>query len=227
MLGVFVNAAAIVFGTLLGIATRKILSESLLSAIRIGIGYATIALGLKMALKYESVVLLVSCLVAGGLIGAWLKIEANMEQLGERLKRIFGKRSDSQFPIGFAFASILFCTGAMAVVGSINSGALGDHEVLMAKSMLDGIFSITLGAIYGIGVAFSAITILLYQGTIALIAPKINALLQPSVINDLSGVGGVLVLMIGVNISGIKKIAVGDYFPAVILVLLVAPWITR
>jgi len=141
------------------------------------------------------------------------------------LQKRFAGPKESKFAVGFTTASILYCTGAFAIVGSINAGVMGDFAVLYTKSLLDGIFSITLGAIYGIGVAFSAFSVLLYQGAITLLASQVDVLAKTQVINEISGVGGALLVMMGFNMIGFVKIPVGDYLPALLLVMGVAPLI--
>lgn len=223
MWGVTVNAIAIVAGSLVGILFKNVLSEKVSNSIQVALGTITIVIGIKMALKFENVLLVVGCVAGGGVLGTLWQLEKKIEQLGEWVKRKVSDRGDSRFAVGFSMASILYCVGAMAVIGSINSGLTGDNEVLFAKATLDGVISITFAAIYGIGVAFSAVSVFCYQGAIALIAPKVPVLTHPSVINNISGVGGILVLMIGLNISGIRKIPVGDYFPAIFLVMILSP----
>jgi hypothetical protein len=224
MWGVTVNAVAIVAGSLVGILFKNILSEKVSQSIQVALGTITIVIGLKMALKFENVLLVVGCVAGGGVLGTLWDIEKKTEQLGDWIKRKVSNKGDSRFAVGFSMASILYCVGAMAVIGSINSGLTGDNEVLFAKATLDGVISITFAAIYGIGVAFSAISVFVYQGAIALVAPKVHVLTNPGVINNISGVGGILVMMIGLSISGIRKIPVGDYFPAIFLVMMLAPF---
>jgi uncharacterized protein len=224
MLGVAVNAAAIVAGSLVGLLFKDFLTERLSRTIRTALGIVTVAIGLKMALRFEHVLLVVGCVAGGGVLGALWELEARIERLGGWAQRRFsGSAGDNRFAVGFATTSILYCVGAMAVVGAIESGTSGNHEVLFAKSALDGVISVTFAAIYGIGVAFSAVSVFLYQGAVALLAPKMTALTRPGVLNDLSGVGGILVVMIGLSVSEVKKIPVGDYFPAVFLAMLIAP----
>ena len=227
MWGVTVNAVAIVVGSLVGLLFKNALSEKVTISIRTALGVVTVVIGVKMALKMENVLLVVGCLVGGGVLGTLWRLEKRIEELGERVRRAVTSRGDSQFAVGFSTGSILFCVGAMAVIGSINSGVSGDHEVLYAKATLDGVFSVTLASIYGPGAAFSAVSVFLYQGAIALLAPHVHGLTQPHVLADISGVGGVLVLMIGLSVAKIKEIPVGDYFPAIFLVMALAPLLAR
>ncbi len=224
MFGVIVNTIAIVVGSLFGVLFRKAMNEKISSAIKLALGFCTLVVGMKMALKFENVLLLVGSITAGGIVGTWLELEKKTEALGERIKKLVGTKGERQFALGFSFASILYCVGALAVLGPINS-AKGDHELLLTKSMLDGIIAIPLSALYGIGVAFSALPVFVYQGLIALLASHVQMFSNAHVMNELSGVGGLMVLMIGVNLTNIGKVPVGDFFPAVLFVFLVAPFI--
>lgn len=223
MWGVIVNAGAIVAGSLIGLLFKNALSDRVSQSIRVALGTITIVIGAKMALKCDNILLLVACVAGGGALGTAWRLEERIERLGEWVRGKVAGGRDSQFAVGFSAASILFCVGAMAVIGSINSGISGDHEVLFAKAALDGVISVTFAAVYGPGVAFSALPVLAYQGAIALIAPRIHALTAPAAISAISGVGGILVVMIGLSVSGIRKIPVGDYFPAVLAAMLLAP----
>jgi len=221
MKGVLVNAATVVAGALVGLSFKNLVSSRMAEFIKKTLGFATIIVAVKMALSYENVLVLVSCLVAGGIAGTLLEVEKNTERLAARMQSAFSRSGDSSFAAGFTTTSILFCTGAMAVVGSINSGTSGNHEVLYAKSVLDGVINITFGAIYGIGAAFSALSIFAYQGSIAVLASRLSFLASPHILNDISGVGGIMILMIGTNLAGITRMPVGDYLPAIPLVVLV------
>lgn len=220
MFGVLVNVIAIVGGSLLGLFLKKFFSRALGEHIEIALGFCTIVLGIKMAMKFENVLILIFCIALGGVLGYWARIEERTAYLAQKLQRVFSSKKDNNFAVGFSMTSILFCTGAMAVVGSINSGISGDHETLIAKAALDGIISISFASIYGIGVLFSSLTVLLYQGSIVLLATKLKVLASPQILNEISGVGGVLLVMIGVNLTKIKRIPVADYLPAILLVIL-------
>jgi uncharacterized membrane protein YqgA involved in biofilm formation len=224
MFGVIVNAVAILVGSCLGVFFKKLVTPTLAKRMQWALGYCTLLLGIKMGLKFENVLVVISCVVGGGVMGTLLQIENRSQALALRVQKFFPetKKEGQGFATGMMQASVLFCTGAMAVVGSIQSGVTGDHEVLFTKALLDGITSMTFSAIYGIGVAFSAVAVLVYQGMITLFAGQLSVLSNPHVLNEISGVGGVLLCMIGVHMSEIKKVPVGDYLPAMILVMVVA-----
>ena len=225
MYAVLVNAVAIMVGACLGLVFKNLMTERLAKSIEIALGVCTFALGIKMALKYENVLIMILCVVVGGVLGTVLKIEENCEKFAVNLQRRFSGPTESRFAKAFTMASILYCTGAYAIVGSINAGVLGDFEILYTKSLMDGIFAISFSAVYGIGVAMAAIPVFIYQGSITLFASHLKILTMPQIINEISGVGGVLLVMIGINITGLKKIPVGDYLPALLLVMIIAPLI--
>lgn len=222
MTGVVVNSIAIVLGSVFGLLFKRIFSEAIARRTEQALGFCILVLGIKMAFQSQQPLLMVACVSLGGMIGTWADIEGRTDQLASSIQGRFKAIKNRGFATGFSTTSILFCTGAMAVVGSINSAILGNHDVLFAKALLDGILSISLAAIYGFGVAFSALPVLLYQGGIAMAASKLEVLSAPHVLAEISGTGGILLAMIGVSLSGIKRIPVGDFLPAIPLAILAA-----
>ena len=222
MLGVTANALAIIFGSLVGLLFRAYMSEKLRLRVEMILGYCTVVIGLKMAMRFENVLIFIGCIGLGGLLGWACNLESNIERGAQWLQKKIMRGRESRFAAGLSFSSILFCVGGMAVVGSIQSGLLNNHDVLFTKALLDGTISAPLAGIYGVGVAFSAIPVFLYQGGIALLAQKASFLGQASVVNEISGVGGALITMIGMNLAKISKVPVGDFLPAMLLVLLSA-----
>jgi len=223
VLGVVANVVAIVLGALIGVMFKGILTETLSKRLELALGYCVLIIGLKMAMKFENVLLLILCVALGGIIGVSMHLEENIEKYARKIQCYFSKNEKSQFATGFTMSSVLFCVGGMAIIGSINSGLLGQHEVLYTKALLDGIMNASLASVYGIGVAFSAIPVFLYQGLLTLVASKASVLHESRSISEISGVGGVLVAMIGLNLTRIAKIPVGDFLPAILLVLLIVP----
>lgn len=218
MTGILTNPLAIILGASIGIMLRRLVTNSISKTCEQALGFCTLVIAIKMSLHYESILLLIFCVAVGGIIGTIFQLQDRIETLANQIqKRLHLKKG--KFSQGFTTASILYCTGAMAVIGSINSGVAGDNQVLYAKSLIDGISSATFSAIYGAGVAFSAIPVLLYQGGIALLASRLKILSEPHVLNEISAVGGVLILMIGSNFSFGTKIRVGDFIPAILLVM--------
>lgn len=220
MIGTLVNAAAIVAGALLGLLVRKGLPERVKEALMGGMGLCVILIGLQGALGTKSMMMVILSVVLGGLIGALLKIEARLNGLGQRLEKRFAGAEKGSISKGFVTASLTFCVGAMAIVGSMDSGLRGDHSTLFAKAVLDGVISVIFASALGPGVMLSALAVLIYQGAIALLAQSIAPLLTDRVIAEMSAVGGLLIVGVGLNMLRQKRLPVGDLLPAVFLPLL-------
>ncbi len=219
MLGTIVNAAAIIAGSLLGLLFKGGIPESYNRTIFKSIGLAVVLIGLLNAVKTEQLLLLIFSLALGSLLGEMLKIEDGLEKLGQWLENRFAK-SEGAIAQGFVTSSLLFCVGAMAIVGSLESGLSGNHQTLFAKSVLDGISSIILASSMGIGVLFSAVTVLIYQGLITLAASSLQPFLDAAVIKEMSAVGGLLIMAIGFNMLDLPKIKVGNMLPAIFIPLI-------
>lgn len=216
MLGTIVNSLAIIVGGILGVGLKNGIKEEYKHTIMDGIGLAVLIIGIMGGIKSDNIILVIASIVAGSLIGEAVGIEKKLDNLGSNLEKRFGK-GDSNFSKAFVTASLIYCVGAMAIVGSLESGLLNNHETLFAKSILDGISAIIFASTLGIGVAFSALPVFIYQGSITLLANLVKDLLTPEVINEMSSVGGILIMAIGINILGIKKIKVGNMLPAVFI----------
>lgn len=216
MLGTLVNSVAIIIGAIVGILIKKGIKDEYKSTIMDGIGLSVVIIGVMGGIKTQNLILVIGSIVLGSIIGEMIGIEDKLEILGNNMEKRFGK-GDSNFSKGFVTASLVYCIGAMAIVGSLESGLTGNHESLFAKSILDGISSIIFASTLGIGVAFSAIPVFLYQGSITLLANVVKDLMTPEVINEMSSVGGILILAIGINILGIKKIRTGNMLPAIFI----------
>ncbi|MHA1993325.1 MAG: DUF554 domain-containing protein [Candidatus Hodarchaeales archaeon] len=223
MLGTFINCLAVIIGTIIGVTIGKVVFSEEMKQITIrSIGLLTILIGVQMFLSYplsemEFLVVLFS-LVFGGIIGILLKIESNIEKLGEWFK-VRAKSSESTFVEGFVVASIIFETGPLAILGAIKDGINQEIDLLLIKSGLDGIMSIVLSASMGIGVIFSVIPVFVYQGAITIISAIIGPQLSESVQGMVSVVGGVLILGLGLRVLEIKDIHVGDMTPSILIVI--------
>lgn len=223
MFGVVVNAVAIAIGAIIGVLFRKILSEKITSAVMMAMGIATFLIGLKGALSAEKTLLLIFSIAMGTAIGTIIDIDKYINKLGEALKKVFVRNDsgDSQFAEGFASASVLFAVGAMAVLGSISAGLNHDYSILFVKATLDFVASIMYAATLGIGVAFSSITVFLFQGIIAFFAGNLKFLADNAgMMNEFSAVGNILVMVIGLNLMGVIKVKVANMLPAIVLVVL-------
>ncbi|MDR3343771.1 MAG: DUF554 domain-containing protein [Treponema sp.] len=219
MLGPVVNALAIVVCALVGCFIVRGIPERFEEIIKKAIGLSIIYVGIKGALDNQRVLLLIMSMVGGAIMGELINIDKLMNRFGAWAERKLGMRGGA-FSKGFVSASILFCTGSMAIVGSMQSGLLGSHETLFAKSVLDGSISVVFGASMGIGVIFSALPVFIYQGGIVLASIAIKDLLTPDIIREMSAVGSLMVAAIGFNFLSIKEIRVANLIPAIFI-----PWI--
>ncbi len=219
MLGPVVNAIVIVICALIGRFLLKNLPERFEDIIKKAIGLSIIYVGISGALENKSVMLLIFSMVIGSVIGELLDIDRGMNLLGAWAEKKLGF-SGGTFSKGFVTSSILFCTGSMAIVGGMNSGLLGNHDMLFTKSILDGVISIVFGSSMGIGVAFSAIPVLLYEGGIALGASAVKGWMTLEIITEMSAVGSLLIAAIGFNFLMVKQIKVANMIPAIFL-----PWL--
>jgi len=223
MLGPIVNAAAVVVFSLAGTFLVKGIPERIEDIIKKAIGLSIIFLGIKGALENEKILLLIMSMVFGGIIGELIDIDKWMNKLGKwaEIKLVKNKEGARQdFAKGFVSATILFCTGSMAIIGSMQSGLAGNHQILLTKSVMDGSMSLVFGAAFGIGAAFSAIPLLLYQGGIALASSFIRDFLDPEVIREMSAVGSLVITAIGFNFLSVKEIKVANLIPAMFI-----PWV--
>ena len=202
-------------------AAGRRIPEGVKTILMQALGLSTLVIGLQMALSARNVIPSVGSLLLGALTGELLKIEDGLEWIGRWLK---GRaRSDSStFVMGFVTASLLFCTGAMVVVGSIQDGATGNATTLYTKAMLDGVASIAFASTLGIGVLFSAFSVFFVQGAITLLASKLAFLQQPAVLGPITSTGGLLIVAIAVNVLNIARIRVGNLLPALFYALLFA-----
>ena len=226
MIAVFINMALVLVGSLLGLVLKNRFSEALGRAIRTGIGLCTLGIGLSSLLKTEDTLCVIVCMVVGILLGEWIDIERRMDAAGEFLKaRLEKGNSSSRFVEGFVTATILYCVGAMAINGSIEAGLHGDYSIIVSKSVMDGVTAISFAAAMGIGVAFSAIPIFIYQGGLTLLAQWVGPYLDQAVVNEMSAVGGALIVGISVNLLALReeKVKVGNMLPAIFLPIAYIP----
>ena len=225
MTGTLLNIATVIAGSIIGLLFGSRIPAKLKDTVIAGMGLFTVAMGLQMFLKTENPLIVLGALLIGTLLGEWWRIEDGLHRLGEILEQRFSREADdgsNKFVRGFLTASLLFCVGPMTILGSIQDGLTGDYNLLAVKSVLDGFASIAFASTLGIGVAFSSLVILVYQGGISLLAGQLNAIVNASMMNELTAAGGVLLMGVGVsNLLEIKKIRVGNMLPA----LLVAPLI--
>lgn len=194
-------------------------------AVTSSVGLVVLVLGMKMALSGGSLLLILLSLVLGGLAGTALRIESGILKAGDSLKKLISPNDeDGRFARGFLDATVLFCVGPMTIVGSIEAGLNGNYDVLFTKSALDGFMAIILAASSGAGVIASALSVLLIQGGLTLGAEAISPFITENILAEIGALGGILILMIALNIMNLKQIKTANYLPAIILVVLFA-WI--
>lgn len=216
MLGVLVNTGMVIAGGLLGLFLGRLLLERFSTAAMTALGLCTLYIGISGALKGQEVLITIAAMVLGALLGTWLDIDGAVTRLGARVQAL-SKERFGRVAEGFVTASLLFCVGAMAVTGSLDAGLLGDNATLYAKSALDFVAAILLASTLGIGVAFSALSVLVYQGAIALLAGFVAPLLSEAAVREMASTGSLLIVALGLNLLGITKIKVADLLPAILI----------
>ncbi len=217
MLGTIVNAAAIIAGSFLGLILKGGIREKMTQTIIQGVGLCVIIIGLESAMKGQSFILeIIFFIVIGTFAGESIDIEKRLDNLGKKMEKRFTQEG-SAFSKGFVTASLLYCVGAMAVMGALESGLENNHEILFAKSVLDGIISIVLASTLGVGVIFSAISVFVYQGLITLLAGFLTGVLNDTVILQMSATGGLLIMGLGFSMLLSHKIKVGNMLPSVFM----------
>jgi hypothetical protein len=177
---------------------------------------AVVIIGIMGAMEMNNLIVVLASIVVGSIIGEKLDLDKRLDNLGTSMEKRFGK-GDSDFSKGFIMASLVYCIGAMSILGALESGLTGNHETLYAKSVLDGVSAVIFASTFGIGVAFSAVAVFIYQGSITLLASSVKDLLTPEVINEMSSIGGILIMAIGINILGIKKVKIANMLPAIFI----------
>lgn len=231
MTGTILNIITVLVGGTLGILFGARLPDRIRHTVIAGLGLFTACIGIQMFLKTENPIIVLGGLVIGGLLGEWWRIEERLKNLGAFLEKRFtktpetedaGSRQGTRFVRGFLTASLLFCVGPMTILGSINDGLRGDYSLLAIKSILDGFAALAFASSLGVGVLFSTLIILVYQGGLSLLAAQAQALISPSMMNEMTAVGGIMLLGIAISsLLEIKPIRVGNFLPALILTPLI------
>lgn len=215
MLGTIVNVAAIITGAVLGNFLKSGFPENIKSTIMQGLSITVMLIGLSMALKTQNILVVTLSIVVGAVTGEILRIEDRLNNFGKNLEERFGN-GEGDFTRAFVSASLIYCVGAMAIMGSIESGLTGNHTTLFVKSILDGVSAVVFSSSMGIGVAFSALPVFLYQGSITVAAAYVKSFLTEAIIREMTATGGLLIFAIGINMLGIKvNIKVGNLLPAI------------
>lgn len=220
MIGVIVNTLLVIIGSILGVLLKKGISDRIKTIVITALGLFTCIIGIKMGLEIKTPLVVVISLVLGGVIGELFKIEDFLERLGRQIQKKVRIRDETSFAQGFVFASLLFCIGPMTILGSLQAGLQNQPELLYIKSMMDGVSAIILTAALGLGVIFSAATVLIIQGSLVVLAQHMTFLNDPFYLSDFTSVGGIIIFAIGIRLLGVKEIKAGNYLPALVFVLL-------
>ncbi|MEG1999877.1 MAG: DUF554 domain-containing protein [Evtepia sp.] len=222
-----INCSLILLGCLIGILLKNHMSPRVNGIIMQALGLCVLAIGIPSAIGTDNLLCVIVCLVLGSAVGELLKLEQRLDGVGDFLKhKVFkSKNQDSRFTEAFVTASVLYCVGAMAVMGAIEAGTSGNYSILISKGVIDGVTAISLTAAMGPGVAFSVVPLFLYQGGITLLASLATTLLSPDMINEMSAVGGIIIVGIAFNMLGLpkEKLRVANMLPAIFLPLLYLP----
>lgn len=219
--GSIVNSLAIIIGGGMGLLVGSRLPERFSRIVYHALGLATLVLAAQMALRFQNFLLVVISLVLGALMGEYLDLESKVTAMGEALKKRFGS-SEERFVDGFVTASVLFCTGAMAILGSLEEGLGRFPNLLFTKAFMDGTFSVAFAASMGAGVLFASVPIMVYQGSMTLFAAKLQAYLTPTLIDDLSSVGGILLIGLALSVLEIRHYRITNMLPALPLVIVLS-----
>lgn len=219
--GTIVNTAAVLVGSTVGLLLKKGIPEKYSDIMMKGVALCTMYIGISGALKGENTIILILSVVIGAMIGQFLNLDGKLNQLGGVIEKKF-KKEGEPMPVaqGFVSASLLFCVGAMTIVGSLQSGLTGDHQMLYTKSVLDCISAIVFASSMGVGVLFSAVFVLVFQGAITLGAQALAPVLTDSVVAEMTCAGSVIIIALALNMLGLTKLKVMNYIPAIFLPIL-------
>lgn len=230
MTGTFINMAAVLAGTTVGVSLGSRLPERIRSTVLQGLGLLTLLIGMQMALGTANILIVLGAMLLGGILGEALKIADGLEWLGRTLQKMLSKGRGRSFGEAFVTSSLVFCIGPMAILGSIEDGMTGDYRLLSIKALLDGFASIAFSASLGWGVALSAVTLLVYQGGITLFAGVLSRVLTGPMITELTATGGLLIVGIGLKLLELKDVRLASFLPALAiapLIVLIIPWVKQ
>ncbi len=226
MIATVINVVLILLGSLLGLAFQGRIRPRFAATLTSALGLCVLGIGITGMIAGEDTLCVIVCMVAGTLLGEALRIEDRLEGIGDLLRRrLLRGGGNHRFVEGFVNATVLFCVGAMAINGSLEAGLNQNYSILISKSVIDGVTAITFASAMGAGVAFCVIPLFLYQGGLTLLAQWIGPLLQAAAVQEMSAVGSVIIVGIGLNMLGLPKerIQVGNMLPAIFLPLLYLP----
>ena len=219
MIGTLVNTAAVIIGGLLGLVLKKRMPDRVTTIYFQAIGLFTLAIGASMAVSMEKILIVVSSLALGSLSGEWCDLERGVERLSDYLKERF-KIGSEKFSEGLVTSFLLFCVGSMTILGTIQEGTGGSPDLLFTKSTMDFFSAILLTSALGVGVLFSSIPLFIFQAAITIIARYAASFFTEDIILGLTNVGGILLIGLGINILGIKKLRIMNMLPSLVVVVL-------
>jgi uncharacterized membrane protein YqgA involved in biofilm formation len=217
MIGTTINVTTVIAGSVIGTAIGNRLPERIRTTVLQGLGIITSVIGLQMALQTKNILIVLGAVLAGGILGELLRISDALDWLGSSLQSLLSRGGTSRFSEGFVTASLLFCIGPMAILGSIQDGLSGDYQLLAVKSTLDGFAAIAFSASLGWGVGCAAVSILVFQGTITLLAGVLERLLNEAMILEMTATGGIIIVGIGIKLLNLKEIRLASFLPALVL----------
>ena len=233
MFATVINAVCVAIASIIGVLFKNKINEKYTSAILTGLAIVVGIIGVTYAIETEDILGIIICMALGTLLGEILRIEDHLENFGDRLKARFekGDGKNSSFTQSFVAGSLLFCIGPMAILGSLQAGTVGDATIILSKTVIDSVAALSFAVAMGIGVIFSGVSVLIYQGIITLLAVWISPFLGDSIITEMSAAGGILMIGIAINMLGMRKekIRVGNMLPALFLPILYQPlaqWLT-
>ena len=221
LLGTLANVAAIVLGTLLGLALKQRLPDRINTIAMQGLGLVTMLIGIKMVTTADNVLVVLVSMVIGAVVGELLQIEQRLDRFGSKIEARLSKERGA-FTKAFVTSTLLYCVGPLAILGSLQDGLQGDYSILLTKSGLDGVASVAFASTLGVGVLFSTLPVALYQGGITVAASLLQPYLSSSIINAMTATGGLLILGIGLNILKISQIRVANLLPAILVAAVAA-----
>ena len=226
MLATVINAVLILVGSALGVLFKNRIPARFNAILTHALGLCVLGIGIVSAIGTENTLCVIVCMVLGTILGEALRIEDRLDGAGELLrKRLAGGGDGSRFTEGFVTASVLFCVGSMAIMGSMEAGIQGKYDILISKGVIDGVTAITFASAMGVGVAFSVLPLMIYQGGLTLLFAQVGPFLDSAAITEMSAVGGTIIMGIAVNMLGLgrAKIRVGNMLPAIFLPLAYLP----
>jgi hypothetical protein len=217
MTGTVINVGAVIAGTAVGSLAGPRLPARMRRIVLYGIGLVVILVGFQMAVQTRNTLVVLGAVLIGGIIGELLRLEDRLEQLGQFIQERFAKGSEQSVAEGFVTASLIFCVGPMAILGSISDGLTGDYSILSIKAVMDGFAAIAFGASMGWGVGISALSILVYQGGITLFAGILPSVLNDAMITEMTATGGLIIIGIGIKLLDIKDLPLANFVPAIVV----------